>query len=86
MLKPVIEAQGKGVIANIDSNEYLEKSLKYVREQLNCSEIIVERYFEGEEFRLYVIKDEVIAVMNRVPANIVGDGTHTIKTIDRYEK
>ncbi len=78
VLKPVVGAQGKGVIANINTTEYLEKSLKYVRNQLNSSDVIIEKHFEGEEYRLYVIEDEVIAVMNRIPANIIGDGVHTI--------
>lgn len=81
VLKPVVGAQGKGVIANIDNIEYLKSSIEYVRKELNNPEVIIERYFVGEEFRLYVIEDEVIAVMNRIPANIIGDGIHTIKQL-----
>ncbi|MCT1905332.1 acylphosphatase [Oceanobacillus sojae] len=81
VLKPVVGAQGKGVIANITTESYLEKSLNYVREELHCSEIIIEKHFDGEEYRLYVIEDKVIAVMNRIPANITGDGVHTIKQL-----
>ncbi|WP_188454993.1 acylphosphatase [Virgibacillus oceani] len=81
VLKPVVGAQGKGVIPNIDNLDYLKKSLTYVREELNSSDIIIERHFEGKEFRVYVIEDNVVAVINRVPANVTGDGLHTINQL-----
>lgn len=81
VLKPVVGAKGKGVIANINDEAFLKESLSYVREKLKYPEIIVERYFEGEEYRLYVIENEVVAVLNRRPANIIGDGVHTIKEL-----
>jgi len=81
VLKPAKAAQGKGVIANINNEKFLAESLLHVRTELNYPEVIVERYVEGKEYRVYVMKDEVIAVLNRVPANIIGDGVHSIKKL-----
>src|SRR5699024_4255472 len=33
------------------------------------------------EYLFYVVEDEVIAVYNRIPANITGDGIHTIEEL-----
>ncbi len=43
--------------------------------------IIVEEFIEGPEYRFLVLGDEVVAVCNRVPANVVGDGISTIKEL-----
>src|SRR5699024_396800 len=67
VLKPSNAAQGKGVIANINNEDMLLKSLKHVREILNYKEVILEQFVTGEEFRVYVMGDEVIAVLNRMP-------------------
>jgi len=38
----------------------------------------VEEFIEGPEYRFLVIGDEVVAVCNRVPANVKGDGISSI--------
>ncbi len=40
--------------------------------------ILVEEFIPGEEYRFLVIGDRTVAVLKRVPANVVGDGEHTI--------
>ncbi len=40
--------------------------------------ILIEEYIEGREFRFLVIDDEVPAILHRIPANVIGDGEHTI--------
>ncbi|WP_249961836.1 bifunctional glutamate--cysteine ligase GshA/glutathione synthetase GshB [Histophilus somni] len=41
-------------------------------------EIMVEDYLVGTEYRFFVLGDETLAVLLRVPANVVGDGIHTV--------
>lgn len=41
-------------------------------------EIMVEDYLVGTEYRFFVLGEETLAVLLRVPANIVGDGIHTV--------
>lgn len=41
--------------------------------------VIVEEFVAGMEYRFLVIGDECVAVANRVPANISGDGTSDIR-------
>lgn len=81
VLKPADAAQGKGVIANIDNETFLKESLQYVRTELNYKSVILEEHINGQEYRLYVMKDNVLAVLNRIPANVTGDGTHSIKEL-----
>ncbi|MGO2981752.1 MAG: bifunctional glutamate--cysteine ligase GshA/glutathione synthetase GshB [Pseudolactococcus laudensis] len=47
----------------------------------NDDAIIVETYAHGTEFRFYVQNGEVLAVLERFPANVVGDGVHSIQQL-----
>ena len=40
--------------------------------------ILIEEFIAGKEFRIFVIGDEVVGILHRVPANVTGDGTKTI--------
>jgi len=42
------------------------------------SEVIIEQFLHGQEYRFLVVGDECIAVLKRVGANVVGDGVSTI--------
>lgn len=44
-------------------------------------EIMLEDFVKGTEYRFFVLGDETLAVLNRTPANVVGDGIHTIKQL-----
>lgn len=41
-------------------------------------EIMVEDYLVGTEYRFFVLGEKTLAVLLRVPANVVGDGVHTV--------
>ncbi|MGX7420114.1 bifunctional glutamate--cysteine ligase GshA/glutathione synthetase GshB [Carnobacterium gallinarum] len=43
--------------------------------------ILVEEFITGTEYRFFVLGDSVKAIMLRMPANVVGDGIHTIKEL-----
>lgn len=44
----------------------------------NDSSIIIEEFLKGKEYRIFVIGDRVVGILNRVPANVTGDGIMTI--------
>src|SRR5690625_2714252 len=76
---------GKGVIAGIQNKDDFIAALKYVRNDLKYKTVIVEDYFEGEDYRVYVINNEVVGIIKRIPANIVGDGKSTIRELIKEE-
>lgn len=43
--------------------------------------VLVEEFATGTEYRFFVLDGEVQAVLLRVPANVVGDGKHTISEL-----
>lgn len=58
------------------SEKDIEKALDIAFEK--DTTVLAEEFLSGKEFRFLVINDKVIGVLNRVPANVIGDGTKTI--------
>ncbi|MFC4025024.1 acylphosphatase [Oceanobacillus longus] len=81
VLKPTDGSFGRGVVSNITGVGELKFSLEYVRANLNYRDVIVEQYIPGNEYRLYVVGDEVVGAMNRIPPNVIGDGVHSIQAL-----
>lgn len=40
--------------------------------------VIVEEFAEGKEYRFLVINFKTVSIVQRIPANVIGDGLHTI--------
>ena len=40
--------------------------------------ILIEEFIEGKEYRIFVLGDEVVGILHRVPANVLGDGESTV--------
>ncbi|MGE5393521.1 MAG: bifunctional glutamate--cysteine ligase GshA/glutathione synthetase GshB [Candidatus Saccharibacteria bacterium] len=45
------------------------------------STILIEEFIPGKEFRFFIINNEVVAILQRVPANVKGDGFSTIREL-----
>jgi len=79
VVKPKDGNQGKGVTVNITSREQLLAAY-HVATSFRDG-ILVERYLPGNDFRLLVIGDKLIAAARRDPPQLVGDGVHTIREL-----
>ena len=76
VVKPNDGNQGKGVTVNITDKEQLLKAYAAACEFRD--DILVERYMPGNDFRLLVVGDKLVAAARRDPPKVVGDGVHTI--------
>lgn len=47
----------------------------------NDTTVLIEEFIKGKEYRFLVINDEVVGILHRVPANIIGDGEKSIKEL-----
>ncbi|QUI23380.1 bifunctional glutamate--cysteine ligase GshA/glutathione synthetase GshB [Vallitalea pronyensis] len=43
--------------------------------------VLIETFMEGKEYRVFVIDDEVVGVLRRVPANVTGNGMASIRQL-----
>ena len=76
VVKPLDGNQGKGVTVNITSEEQLRKAFEVATTFRD--DILVERYMPGNDFRLLVVGDRLVAAARRDPPKVVGDGTSSI--------
>ena len=60
---------------NLDQNLF-EKAIDIAFAQ--DSEILIEEFIRGKEYRFFMIGGQVVAVLHRVPANVQGDGVHSL--------
>ena len=80
VVKPTNGNQGDNITIGIntlpDLTKALHKAFSYNKE-INQGAII-EEFFKGKEYRILATQEKVIGIIHRVPANVVGDGTHSI--------
>ncbi|MBC6315675.1 bifunctional glutamate--cysteine ligase GshA/glutathione synthetase GshB [Listeria grandensis] len=45
------------------------------------SSVIIETYIPGDEYRFLVIDGKIAGILKRIPANVTGDGIHTVSEL-----
>lgn len=76
VLKPRDGNQGKGVWLELDSPEAVRQAFRNAKSF--DQELLVEKYIKGRDYRVLVVGDKVVAVAEKIPAHVIGDGYHTI--------
>jgi cyanophycin synthetase len=76
VIKPLDGNHGRGITIDIRSWEEAEAAYDIAR--LVSRSVIIERFYVGRDHRVLVIDGKVVAVAERVPAHVVGDGRTTI--------
>ncbi|MBS0309129.1 MAG: cyanophycin synthetase, partial [Proteobacteria bacterium] len=79
VVKPKDGNQGKGVTANVASREHMQIAFDAARQFRD--DVMVERYIPGNDFRLLVVGDKLVAAARREPPLVIGDGTHTVREL-----
>ncbi|MDU4428073.1 MAG: bifunctional glutamate--cysteine ligase GshA/glutathione synthetase GshB [Clostridium sp.] len=81
VIKPKSTNFGLGISIFPDGGgkEDLTKALDFAFSKDNT--VLIEEFIKGKEFRFLVIGDKVSGILNRVPANVKGDGKHTIEEL-----
>lgn len=86
VLKPAQGSYGGGVeIGLMQVSQCLEKIHEYFKKPLFEGGLILEEMFVGSEYRILATKEKVVAVMERVPAHVIGDGDHTVEELIEIE-
>lgn len=78
VVKPVNGAHGNGVVTNVTTEDELRKAMKVASSAGRGQSIIIQQQVSGADYRVLVIDGEVVAVAERTPASVKGDGVHSI--------
>ena len=82
VIKPKSTNFGLGITIFKNGTSSLENYTKAIEFALKeDKDILIEEFIEGTEYRFFVIEGKTEAVLLRVPANVIGDGKHTIREL-----
>ncbi|ACA56204.1 cyanophycin synthetase [Clostridium botulinum] len=88
VLKPRFGNQGKGVVVNIRNQKELVNAYSIINKKFQ--DIMIEKYINGKDYRACVVDGKVVAVAQRIPPYIIGNGKSTIyeliKELNRDER
>ncbi|MGL5381250.1 bifunctional glutamate--cysteine ligase GshA/glutathione synthetase GshB [Clostridium sp.] len=70
---------GISIFPNGANEEDLIKGFEIAFE--NDKTVLIEEFIKGKEYRFLVVGDEVLGILHRVPANVIGNGNFTIREL-----
>src|SRR4051812_9925364 len=76
VVKPEDGNQGKGVSVNLHTEADVRTA--YAIARAFRSGVLVERFVQGHDYRLLIVNGTLVAAARRDPAQVVGDGQHTV--------
>ncbi len=78
VLKPQDGNQGKGVTVNIVDRDHLDIAFRAAAEY---GTVMVEKFLPGNDYRLLVVGNKLVAASRREPPQVLGDGLHTVREL-----
>ncbi|MGJ8591140.1 MAG: cyanophycin synthetase [Aquaticitalea sp.] len=81
VVKPVDGNHGRGITVNIKNYDDALVAYNSAKESSKSGAIIVEKYITGDDYRLLVINNKLVAAAVRTPAHVIGDGQSSIQQL-----
>ena len=79
VVKPTRGEQGDGVFVDVRQPDEMFAAIKAAKKL--SDQVLIEQFVTGSDLRVIVINGEVVAAAVRKPAEIIGDGEHTIEEL-----
>jgi cyanophycin synthetase len=79
VVKPIDGNHGRGI--TVDIQNYDDALVAFRAAQEISRAVIIEKYIQGDDYRLLVINNILVAAAHRTPAHVIGDGESTIQEL-----
>ncbi|HVG43672.1 MAG TPA: Mur ligase family protein, partial [Longimicrobium sp.] len=79
LVKPLDANDGRGISGRLDTPDEVTRAW-HAAAALH-DDVVVERFVEGRDHRVLVVNGRVVAVAERIPAHVVGDGRRTVREL-----
>jgi cyanophycin synthetase len=79
VVKPQYGNHGRGVATNLTTREQVLAAYEAAIKEGEA--VLVETYAAGEDYRLLVVGDRLVAAARREPAQVIGDGRSTVRQL-----
>lgn len=81
VIKPIDGNHGRGITVDIQNYDEALEAFRHAKESSRSGAIIVEKFIKGEDYRILVINNRLVAAAKRTPAHVIGDGKSTIQEL-----
>ncbi|MGI8556659.1 MAG: cyanophycin synthetase [Pyrinomonadaceae bacterium] len=83
VVKPLDGNHGRGASVGLTTVEEVRAAFEIARQYSKSSRkyVIIERQLTGEDFRALVVNNQLVAVAERTPAHVTGDGKSSIQEL-----
>lgn len=78
VVKPLDGNHGRGVCLDLQSDDDVRAAFHIAEGESRRGYVIVESFVTGRDYRCLIVGGKMQAIAERVPAHVVGDGTHTV--------
>ncbi len=85
VVKPVFGSHGDNIYMDVENEIELKYIVKNVFTDKLKTSFIIEKQFDGKEYRVFLTKEGKYAVLHREPAHVIGDGKHPISELIEIE-
>jgi cyanophycin synthetase len=79
LLKPLDANDGRGISGRLETEDAVRAAFPIARAE--HPQVVVERFAAGRDHRVVVVAGRVVAVAERIPARVTGDGRRTIREL-----
>ncbi|MGH2581165.1 MAG: cyanophycin synthetase family protein, partial [Actinomycetota bacterium] len=79
--KPLDGNHGRGVSLDLRTEDDVRAGFIRALNEARRGEVVVESYVTGNDYRVLVVGGHMVAVAERVPAHVVGDGTQSVRAL-----
>ncbi len=79
--KPLDGNHGRGVALDLKDDRAVRAGFKRSLAETRRGVVVVESFVTGNDYRVLVIGGQMVAVAQRVPAHVMGDGEHTVEEL-----
>ncbi len=81
VVKPLDGNHGRGVCLDLQDEAAVREAFPIAEDQSRRGWVIVESFVTGKDYRCLIIDGRMVAIAERVPAHVVGDGTSTVEQL-----
>ncbi len=81
VVKPLDGNHGRGVAINLTTDEAVRAAFDVAYDESRRGDVIVESFITGRDYRVLVVGGNMVAIAERVPAHVIGDGSSTVAAL-----
>jgi cyanophycin synthetase len=85
VVKPIDGGDAVGVHIDVRNDDEVRSAFAHAAAMSQSRTVVVQQYLVGREYRFLVVGDQVVGMVARVPAHVIGDGSHTVRELVERE-